>query len=149
MPETGGSAPEPRSAAQPSPQRPAGRTILVVDDEPAMRHSIAELLRSRGHEVIVAGSGREALRAVYDRSATPALLLSDISMPEMSGIELAARLGAERPGIRIVLMTGMPESAELARGRPELVSAVLLKPFSYDDLAAVVDAVLAADPPGP
>jgi CheY-like chemotaxis protein len=148
MPETGGAAPEPPSAAPSTPEGAAGKAILVVDDELAMRRSIAELLRARGHEVIVAGSGREALRAVYERSATPALLISDISMPEMSGIELAARLRADRPGIRVVLMTGMPESAELARERPELVSAVLLKPFSYDDLAAVVDAALAADPPG-
>jgi CheY-like chemotaxis protein len=150
MSDTGRSTPGHLAAPDAAPESLSGRAILVVDDEPSVRRYIADVLRNRGHEVIVAGGGREALRAVYEQSNTPALLLSDIGMPDMSGIELAARLSADRPGIRVVLMTGTPSSAESARGRPELVSAVLLKPFTLDDLLAAVDAALTprADPGG-
>jgi two-component system cell cycle response regulator CpdR len=147
MPDTGRSTPGPSAAPDASSDGVPGRAILVVDDEPSVRRYIADVLRNRGHEVVVAGGGREALRAVYERSTTPALLVSDIGMPDMSGIELAARLSADRPGIRVILMTGTPASAELARERAELVSAVLLKPFTLDDLLRAVEAAL-ADAPG-
>lgn len=146
MPGSGRPMREPSPAARREADGGSGRAILVVDDEPSVRRLIADALRARGHEVIVASGGRDALRAVYERSDTPDLLLSDIEMPDMTGIELAARLSADRPGIRILLMTGRPASAALARERPELVSAVLLKPFSLDDLAAAVDAALARPP---
>jgi CheY-like chemotaxis protein len=116
--------------------------VIVVDDEPAIRRAVGEMLRARGHEVILAGGGPEALRAVYERSSAPAVLVADITMPGMTGIELAARLRAVRPAIRVVLMTGLPDSAELARDRPELVSAVLVKPFSAAELLAAVDLAL-------
>ena len=125
------------------PIRGPARAILVVADDAGVRESVASALVGRGHDVITATSGREALRAVYTTSATPALLVSDIDLPAMSGIELAARVSAERPGIRVVLMTARPDSADLARGRPSLVAGVLLKPFSLDDLLDAVDAALA------
>jgi CheY-like chemotaxis protein len=143
MPDTGRPIPEPSAVSDGASASVSGRAILVVDDDPAVRRFVTEALRARGHEVIAAASGREALRAVYERSSTPALVVSDIEMPTMTGVELAARLSADRPGIRIVLMTGRAESAQLARERRELISAVLLKPFSLDDLAAAVETALA------
>jgi CheY-like chemotaxis protein len=100
-----------------------------------------------GYEVTVASGGREALRAMYAESASPALLVTDIDMPGMTGIELAARLTAERPAVRVILMTGDVASAERARGREAFVAAVLLKPFSAAELRDAVRATI-GDPPG-
>jgi CheY-like chemotaxis protein len=134
------------TAVDAAPDSVSGRAVLVVDDEPAVRRLVAQALRSRGHEVIEAIGGREALRAVYERSSAPDVVLADLDLPGMTGVELAARLSADRPGTQIVLMTGRPGSAALARERPELVAAVLLKPFSLDDVLAAVDAALARRP---
>jgi CheY-like chemotaxis protein len=146
MPETGRSTSQPPAATGGTPDGSPGRTILLVTAEPAVRRSVAAALTARGHEVVAAHGGREALRAVYERPASPDLLVSDIELSEMSGVELAARLSADRPSVRVVLMTERPRSAELARARPELVAAVLLKPFSLDDLLAAVDAALSSAP---
>jgi CheY-like chemotaxis protein len=112
-----------------------------VDDEPAVRRFVMEALRSSGYDVAGAGSGREALATLYGESQTPALLLTDIEMPGMTGIELAARVRADRPAIRVVLMTGREASAARARERAGLVEGVILKPFG---LAELLDAVLDA-----
>jgi DNA-binding response OmpR family regulator len=118
----------------------------VVDDEPAIRSFIADALRASGYDVIVAANGRDALAAVYADTLTPALLLTDIEMPGMNGIELAARLCADRPATRVVLMTGREASAGRAREREGLVQGVLLKPFG---IAELLEAVLEAigEPP--
>jgi CheY-like chemotaxis protein len=121
--------------------------ILVVDDEPAVRRFVTEALRSSGYDVVGASTGREALVAVYGESRTPTLLLTDIEMPGMSGVELAARVRADRPGIRVILMTGREARAARARERAGLVEGVLLKPFGLVELLhAVLDAL--AESPG-
>lgn len=121
---------------------PGGATrVLVVDDEPAVRRFVADALRGAGYEVLLAGSGREALRIVYGESLSPGLLITDIEMPGMTGVELAARVRADRPAIRVVLMTGREASAARAREREGLVEGVLLKPFG---LAELLDAVFGA-----
>jgi CheY-like chemotaxis protein len=150
-PSGGGSAPrrepasrrEARAATRRAPETqpaPPAR-ILVVDDEPAVRRFVTDALRSSGYDVVGAGTGREALGAVYNESQTPTLLLTDIEMPGMTGVELAARVRADRPAIRVILMTGREASAARARERAGLVEGVLLKPFG---LAELLDAVLDA-----
>jgi CheY-like chemotaxis protein len=109
-------------------------SILVVDDDRAVLELIARVLRRSGAEVVAVSSGREAIRAIADGTSRPAVLVTDIEMPTMSGIELAARVGAMRPGIRVVMMTGDPASADAARARPDLVAAVLLKPVTSAEL---------------
>jgi CheY-like chemotaxis protein len=127
--------------------RVAPARILVVDDEPAVRRFVTEALRSSGYDVVGAATGREALATVYGDSRTPTLLLTDIEMPGMSGVELAARIRADRPAIRVILMTGREASAARARERAGLVEGVLLKPFGLAELLhAVLDAL--AEPPG-
>jgi CheY-like chemotaxis protein len=132
----------PRSAPEEAPRRPL---IVVVDDEPAIRRFISDSLRGAGYEVLAAGSGREALASIYEENRTPALLVTDIEMPGMNGVELAARVRADRPAIRVVLMTGREASAARAREREGLVEGVLLKPFALAELLdAVFDAIGAA-----
>jgi CheY-like chemotaxis protein len=137
----------PDALSRDAESRVAPARILVVDDEPAVRRFISDALRSSGYEVVGASTGREALVAVYGESRTPTLLLTDIEMPGMSGVELAARVRADRPGIRVILMTGREASAARARERAGLVEGVLLKPFGLAELLhAVLDALAA--PPG-
>jgi CheY-like chemotaxis protein len=113
------------------------RTILVVDDDEVIRGLVRAALRSSGFEVLLAGDGREALRVIYAESTTPALLLTDIEMPGMGGVELAARVTAERPAMRVLLMTGRPDSVGPALDRA-MVAGVLLKPFTTDELRRAV-----------
>jgi len=118
-----------------------GLVVLVVDDEAVVRAYVARALAVAGMDVAVAADGREALRLVADDRVRPSVVVTDIEMPSMTGVELAARLLAMRPSIRIVMMTGDPERAEAARRHPAIVDEVILKPIR---LEAVVDAVRAA-----
>jgi CheY-like chemotaxis protein len=155
------------SSSQDSPQRAFGRAdegggetgpppsaprtstrVLVVDDEPAVRRFVADALARSGYDVVVAGNGREALARVYADHESPALLITDIEMPGMSGVELAARVRADRPGIRVVLMTGREASAARARERAGLVEAVLLKPFALAELLDAVFETIGEPTPG-
>jgi len=129
-----------KGGSEPSTRRPP--QILVVDDEPAVRRFIADALRGAGYEVVVAANGREALAIVYQQSRAPSMLVTDMEMPGMNGVELAARVRADRPGIRVVLMTGREASVARARAREGLVEGVLLKPFGLAELLdAVFDAI--------
>jgi CheY-like chemotaxis protein len=149
--------PELHEAELPKPDSPSPETeprhpparILVVDDEPGVRRFVTEALRSSGYEVVAAANGREALAAVYGESRTPTLLLSDIEMPGMTGVELAARVRADRPGIRVILMTGREASVARARERAGLVEGVLLKPFGLAELLHAVLDALAPSPDDP
>ena len=112
--------------------------VLVVDDEPVIRAWVARALTLAGCDVAVASNGREALRLVAEGRVRPAVVVTDIEMPGMTGVELAARLLALRPALRIVMMTGDPDRAEAARGHPSIVDEVLLKPMRTE---AIVNAV--------
>lgn len=140
----GGDPPHAGASRGDSPGNSRPLAVLVVDDEPVVRGLVARVLALAGHEVAVAAGGREALRLIAGGHAQPAVLVTDIEMPEMSGIELAARVLALRPAIRIVMMTASPERAESARGHPSIVDCVLLKPMGNAEL---LDAVQPASGP--
>ena len=116
----------------------ASLPVLVVDNEPVVRAFVARALTLAGLEVAVAAGGHEALRLVAENRFRPAVVVTDIEMPGMTGIELAARLLALRPTLRIVMMTGDSERAESARRHPSIVDEVLLKPVRVDELVAAV-----------
>jgi CheY-like chemotaxis protein len=111
-------------------------SILVVDDDPAVLGLVQRVLRRAGAEVTAMPTGRAALRAIADGSCRPSVLLTDIEMPGMSGIELSARVRALRPGVTVVMMTGDEASADAARERPDLVARVILKPATVSELLA-------------
>lgn len=125
-----------------------GLVVLVVDDEPMIRAYVARALTVAGMEVAVAADGREALALVAEDRVRPAVVVTDIEMPSMSGVELAARLLAIRPSIRIVMMTGDPERAEAARRHPAIVDQVIDKPMRLETIVEAVRAAAAADLPG-
>jgi len=83
------------------------RTILVVDDDDDVREYLAAVLEQSGFHVVPAEDGEAALRLV-DEVARVDLLLTDICMPKLDGLELARRLGAARPALRILFVSGYP-----------------------------------------
>lgn len=102
-------------------------TILVVDDEVPMRDSLRDALQDEGHEVLLAGNGKQALQ-VLAANQDVALVLLDVMMPVMNGLEfLAAKLRDERiSAIPVVLMTGHPQHTREVVG----VAAIFTKPFT-------------------
>jgi CheY-like chemotaxis protein len=118
--------------------------ILVADDEETLRAFVARGLQLDGHDVATACDGAEALERLLEPGETFDLLLTDIRMPMMDGIELALSAAKERPALPILLMTGYADQRERARDLNVLVRDVLAKPFSLTALRAVVRDALAA-----
>jgi signal transduction histidine kinase/CheY-like chemotaxis protein len=130
----------PRDSGAASPPLRERPRLLVVDDEERVRDAMREILVDAGYEVSVARSGDDAL-AVAKSMERLDLLITDLSMPGMTGRELIARLRAARPGLEALLVSGFlgRASGETPLGAPEV--AHLDKPFSA---AALVDKVAAA-----
>ncbi|MBZ0089875.1 MAG: response regulator, partial [Thermoanaerobaculia bacterium] len=127
-----------RAAARPAP-RGGTETILLVEDDAAVRELAREVLEQRGYRVLEASSGAEALRAWPAVRDQVALVLTDLVMPDgVSGHELAERLRAERARLAVVFTSGY--SAELAGRELALPGgeAFLQKPFSSNTLLETV-----------
>ena len=134
-----GGDPPPEAAPRPLPLGgAASHAVLVVDDDPAVRTWVAEALEAAAVATVVAANGRDALKLVANGAVRPAVLLTDIEMPGMSGIELAARVLALRPTTRVVMMTGDPQHAAAARDRTSIVATVLVKPLEVGELLDAV-----------
>jgi two-component system, cell cycle sensor histidine kinase and response regulator CckA len=114
----------------------------VVDDEVSLRQLIVRQLRSDGYKVLEAGYGMEALEVAANSPDPIHLVLSDIRMPGMPGTELAQRLMAEHPGMRVVLMSAHPLEELTFATDCRGVITVLTKPFESQSLLALVKLVL-------
>ena len=131
------------------PTRLSKATILVVDDEVSLRQLLVRQLRSEGYKVLEATYGMEAL-AVARASEEPIhLVLSDIRMPGMLGTELAKRLVAEHPSVRVVLMSAHALDDLTTVSDSRGVVQVLAKPFDGQTMLAVVKLVLDYEPAPP
>jgi two-component system, cell cycle sensor histidine kinase and response regulator CckA len=122
-----------------------GETVLVVDDEAAVRSAVREILQAMGYLVLEAGSGEEALRIGAGQEGPIHLLLTDVVMPRMSCPEVAQRLARMRPELRVLYMSGYSDDALIRRGVVEQGAAFLQKPFVPDALAHKVREVLDAE----
>ncbi len=143
------SDPAARSAAARDAAREAGLgTVLVVEDEHEVRDLVARVLERAGYTVLVAGDGREALDVAVRTEGEIDLLVTDAVMPRMGGRELIARLTAEQPGLRALLMTGYSDATAGQAGDPGPRVPVLQKPFTPRLLLEQVRGCLAAPPPG-
>ena len=120
--------------------------ILVADDEASVREFIVRALRTRGHQVTVAGDGAEALERLEQKSYD--LLLTDIVMPVLDGIALALKASKEYPSLRIILMTGFAAELQRVRNLDALFQGLITKPFGLDEICDAVDKAL-DDPPLP
>ncbi|HEY5710323.1 MAG TPA: ATP-binding protein [Allosphingosinicella sp.] len=114
--------------------------ILVVEDNEEVGEFAEQLLRELGHDVVRAETGEEALLALADGAPCDAVF-TDVVMPGMSGLDLAARLAEVRPGLPVILTTGYSDEIATsgAGGRP-----VILKPYRPETLAAAIETALGA-----
>jgi CheY-like chemotaxis protein len=111
--------------------------ILVVDDDEGIRGFVSMLLKSAGHEIVTAANGAEAV-AVYRSFARQIdLVIMDINMPVMDGVQAILRIRMTRPDAKFICMTGNPEAADRLEG-----VIVLDKPFSKEKLIFSVDELL-------
>jgi two-component system cell cycle sensor histidine kinase/response regulator CckA len=129
-----------------SPSPPAragsGLSVLVVDDEPAVRRFACRVLERAGYGVFEAVDGVEALELIQGQTLILELVVSDIVMPRMNGVELMQALAVSRPALTVILMSAY---ATLALSELGIVApcSVLIKPFSAERLLAEVDRCIA------
>lgn len=117
-------------------------TILLVEDESSLRKLAAKALIDQGYDVLSAANGGEALLVSEQFDGDIELLVTDIVMPYMNGRQLAERLERERPGLRVLFMSGYNEDEIVNRGIRDSRLAFLAKPFSTADLAKKIRDVL-------
>ncbi len=123
--------------------RPAGQTLLVVEDDSIIRSNVCECLQQLGYSVLQAESAATALRICRESQGKIDLVLTDMVMAEKTGHELAAELTQRYPGIRVLFMSGYSEDSAARREIMMRGSPFLQKPFSVADLAkAVQDALM-------
>jgi CheY-like chemotaxis protein len=135
------------SHAQPSPDVPRGEeTVLIVEDEPALRAAARRALELCGYTVLAAENAESALRAAAQANRLD-LVVTDVVMPGLSGRDLAARLAESQPSVRVLYMSGYTDEAIVHHGVLEPGVAFLEKPFTPDSLARKVREVL--DSPAP
>jgi signal transduction histidine kinase len=137
-------AAQPARTTQPAPvarDAEVQPTVLVVEDDPAVRTLVVSALRGEGYRVMHAGSGKEALQAADNVTGPIDLLLTDANMPGMTGIEVAGALLAARPALKIVMMSGYTAEPLTVGGSNQAV-ALLPKPFTPRDLRQKIRDVL-------
>jgi two-component system, cell cycle sensor histidine kinase and response regulator CckA len=117
-------------------------TVLVVEDEDSVRDLVRQILEEHGHAVLTARHGRDAM-LIAERYERPIdLLVTDVVMPEMGGGELVQRLGARRPNLKVLYISGYTDDEVLRRGVHGAPASFLHKPFTSDDFMRRVREVL-------
>ena len=130
--------------ARPVTSAPAGtETVLLVEDEDGVRELIEELLIGQGYTVLAASCGVDALQISELVEGDIQILVTDVVMPNMSGHELAMRLKARRPGLRVLYLSGYTDEAIAHHGVIGLDASFLQKPFTRAALATKMRDVLA------
>jgi signal transduction histidine kinase len=122
--------------------RDGHESILLVEDEESLRQLAARALRAHGFTVLLAADGTEALRLLETHRQPIDLLVTDVVMPNMDGRELADRLRARMPGLKVLFLSGYMDDALLRRGVFEANETLLQKPFTPSVLAQKVCEVL-------
>ena len=119
--------------------------VLVVDDEPTVRRLARRVLLEDGFEVIEAADGAEALDLVEGSADPLRVVVSDIVMPKLNGVQLLQRLSITHPGLPVILMSGYagPELAERGIQAP---CSLLVKPFKPEELVAEVRRCIRGQP---
>jgi PAS domain S-box-containing protein len=120
------------SSAEPLP---GSETLLLVEDEPAVRRIVARTLRSRGYRVFEAEDGLSALEVAASLENEIDVLVSDLVMPRMGGVELAAKLQSSLPELRVLFVSGHAGPGDAAAERDVRNARFLQKPFDDDTLA--------------
>jgi len=134
--------PTPQNIVLPNPSPNNRETILLVEDQDGIRDMAAEFLRRSGYRVLNAEDGMQAMEVAARHPEVIHLLITDMSMPNMGGRELAISLTQLRPGIPVLFMSGHPDHALPTDGGAGGAGQILQKPFALEDLAQKVRALL-------
>jgi signal transduction histidine kinase len=132
----------PKAAEMAYQRTPRGETVLVVEDEAALREVTRRILARNGYRVITAASGPEALDIARDHQGEIHLLVTDVVMPHMLGKEVAERMRLIKPETEVLYMSGYARPVLASQGRLEPGMALVEKPFSAADLLAKAGQVL-------
>ncbi|WP_207210332.1 GAF domain-containing hybrid sensor histidine kinase/response regulator [Lichenibacterium ramalinae] len=120
------------------PRAEQGETVLVVDDEPAVRMLVGDVLSDLGYTALEADDGKSGLKILQSRARID-LLVTDVGLPGgMNGRQVADAARVLRPGLKVLFITGYAENAVVGNGHLDPGMAVLTKPFAMDDLAAKI-----------
>jgi two-component system, cell cycle sensor histidine kinase and response regulator CckA len=120
-------------------------TLLLAEDEDAVRQSIREFLVLNGYIVLEAKNGTEALALAKSYEGTIHLMITDVVMPQKNGSQLAAELASARPGMRVLFVSGYAEATVLRHGAIDVATRFLQKPFSLKALTRKIREVLDAN----
>ena len=122
-------------------------TILVVEDEESVRLMVTETLRECGYTVLECGLGREAMEIVARHAGRVEMLITDVIMPEMDGVDLAARITERHPEMKVLYMSGYSGETLGKHDMPRSDHELLRKPFHAKELLARVQAALGPQTP--
>ena len=134
--------PDAASAGDAPAVAPGSETVLLVEDEAAVRAIVRRILRQQGYTVLEASHGREGLRVAERHVGRIDLVVTDVVMPELSGRAFAEQLASTHPGVRVLFMSGYTDDEILRRGFFLPGMALLEKPFTADGLLQAVREVL-------
>lgn len=130
--------------APPSSRPQCTETILLAEDEEAVRKLVRDLLSKQGYQVLTADGGSEAIKLSEEHQGPIQLLLTDAVMPNINGRQLAQLLAPARPGMRVLYMSGYTDNVIVHHGVLDCGTTLLQKPFTSEALARVVRKVLDA-----
>jgi DNA-binding NtrC family response regulator len=118
--------------------------VLVVDDDAAIQEAIRRIVSSRGYSVLTASDPRGALRAAQAADGPIRVLLTDLGMPgDVSAAQLVEQLSARYPDLRVVFVSGLPKEVAVGQGLVGEDAGFLEKPFTANQVAETIQAVLA------
>jgi CheY-like chemotaxis protein len=130
-------------ASLPGPDRERGtETLLLAEDDLAVRTLMCTVLRTNGYTVVEAADGADAMRIAEGHVGRIDLLVTDVVMPSLGGRALLERMRAARPTLRVLYVSGYVDDEVMRRGGLDADEALLAKPFTADDLLQAVHAAL-------
>jgi two-component system, cell cycle sensor histidine kinase and response regulator CckA len=142
-------APKPETPAVENASPEGSETILLVEDEESLREVTCEYLGKKGYTVLVASEPESAIEVVQGCTRPIDLLLTDVILPGGSGVQLAQRLAADYPQMRVLYVSGYTADAIVHHGGHDSNFAFLSKPFSLPALARKIRSILDAERPQP
>jgi len=140
-----GQARVPQASSRTAQAGPRSGTVLLVEDDGAVRNAVRRMLERAGYQVLEAVDAADGFKVAAERAGTIDIVVTDLMMPGMSGSEFANRLAEMHPGLRVVLTSGYTDDAVLRRGMLGAAHAFLQKPFTADQLANVIGELLESD----
>jgi hypothetical protein len=131
----------------PTPSLPSpGQSVLVVDDVSVVRHAVFRFLSEVGFRVFEAANAGEALEVLSTARPAVQLVIADVIMPDVNGVDLARLIREQWPGTRVIFMSAFPAEVLAREGLANLEVVFLAKPFTRDELVGKVEEALRGPP---